>query len=923
MKKLLSIALLFLAITIVGARGDDSPISQIGAGGESDTDTIALDSLHKAILAYNKAVDDSIKADSLNRTKKSTIEAPVDYVAKDSFVYYADTKRAFLYGTSNVKYENMDLKAEKINMSLDSNIVRATGAMDTVKKQRYGLPVFMMGSDKYETDTMAFNFKSKRGLIQNAYTHQEDGFLLSERSKRDSSGTFYLKRGRYTTCDDPHPDFYIALTRAKVRPGKDVIFGPAYLVVQDVPLPLAIPYGFFPFTKSYSSGFIMPTYGDEMDRGFYLRDGGYYFAISDKIDLKLLGEIFTKGSWGISAASNYRVRYKYSGQFYASYQDSRTGDEGIDQTRNTSFKIQWSHTQDSKANPYTSLRASVNFASISYERNNLTSMYNPTTLTQSTRTSSISWSTGFSSLGMTLSGGTNITQQMRDSTIDLTLPDLNIYISQFYPFKRKNAVGKQRWYEKINMSYTGRITNTIHAKEDRIFKANLAREWRNGWMHTIPVKATFNLAKYINVTPSFNFTDRMYTQRIKRSWDQDTQKEVLDTVQGFYNVYNWNMAIDLNTRIYGFFVPNRRIFGDKVQAIRHVFTPKVGFTYAPDFSTSRYGYYDTYQKVDADGVPFGDPVKYSYYANNVFSGPGAGKTGRVTFSIDNNIEAKIRSDKDSTGIRKISIIDQLAATMSYNMAAKEKPWSDLNVNLRLKWWKSYTFSMNAVFATYAYELDKNGNPYVGNRTEYSKGRFGRFQGMSQNIHYTITPEKIRRLFGRNKDKDKKDEGKKDETVDTGVETNIDPTMTAAANAAEKKNAGLAETDDDGYLKFSMPWSLTISYGITMRENTAGTFDKERMRYPYKYTQNLNFYGNIRLADGWNISFNSGYDFDQHKLSMTTASLARDLHCFSMSCYVVLAPYTSYNFSFRCNASTLTDALKYDKRSSYSNSVKWY
>ncbi|MBR4572414.1 MAG: LPS-assembly protein LptD [Prevotella sp.] len=923
MKKLLSIALLFLAITIVGARGDDSPISQIGAGGESDTDTIALDSLHKAILAYNKAVDDSIKADSLNRTKKSTIEAPVDYVAKDSFVYYADTKRAFLYGTSNVKYENMDLKAEKINMSLDSNIVRATGAMDTVKKQRYGLPVFMMGSDKYETDTMAFNFKSKRGLIQNAYTHQEDGFLLSERSKRDSSGTFYLKRGRYTTCDDPHPDFYIALTRAKVRPGKDVIFGPAYLVVQDVPLPLAIPYGFFPFTKSYSSGFIMPTYGDEMDRGFYLRDGGYYFAISDKIDLKLLGEIFTKGSWGISAASNYRVRYKYSGQFYASYQDSRTGDEGIDQTRNTSFKIQWSHTQDSKANPYTSLRASVNFASISYERNNLTSMYNPTTLTQSTRTSSISWSTGFSSLGMTLSGGTNITQQMRDSTIDLTLPDLNIYISQFYPFKRKNAVGKQRWYEKINMSYTGRITNTIHAKEDRIFKANLAREWRNGWMHTIPVKATFNLAKYINVTPSFNFTDRMYTQRIKRSWDQDTQKEVLDTVQGFYNVYNWNMAIDLNTRIYGFFVPNRRIFGDKVQAIRHVFTPKVGFTYAPDFSTSRYGYYDTYQKVDADGVPFGDPVKYSYYANNVFSGPGSGKTGRVTFSIDNNIEAKIRSDKDSTGIRKISIIDQLAATMSYNMAAKEKPWSDLNVNLRLKWWKSYTFSMNAVFATYAYELDKNGNPYVGNRTEYSKGRFGRFQGMSQNIHYTITPEKIRRLFGRNKDKDKKDEGKKDETVDTGVETNIDPTMTAAANAAEKKNAGLAETDDDGYLKFSMPWSLTISYGITMRENTAGTFDKERMRYPYKYTQNLNFYGNIRLADGWNISFNSGYDFDQHKLSMTTASLARDLHCFSMSCYVVLAPYTSYNFSFRCNASTLTDALKYDKRSSYSNSVKWY
>jgi len=930
---------LFVVITIVMARGgvqftvhssqftvDSSNLKPQTSNLKPRTsnlepDSLTLDSLHLAIQKYNKAVDDSIRADSLNKSKKNTIEAPVNYVAKDSFVYYADSKRAFLYGTSNVKYDNMDLTAAKINMSLDSSVVRATGAMDTANKKRYGLPVFMMGNDKYETDTMAFNFKTKRGLIQNAFTHQDEGYLVSERSKRDSDGVFYLRHGRYTTCDAPNPDFYIALSRAKVQPGKNVVFGPAYLVVQDVPLPLAIPYGFFPFTKSYSSGVIMPTYGDELNRGFYLRDGGYYFALSDKIDLKLLGEIYTKGSWGLSLASNYKVRYKYQGQFFASYQDSRTGDKGIDQTRETSFKIQWSHSQDSKANPYSSIKASVNFSTVNYEPNNLTSMYNPTTLTQSTRTSSVSWSTGFSSIGLTLNATTNITQNMRDSVIDVTLPDLNIYLSQFYPFKRKHAVGKQRWYEKIYMSYTGHISNTINTKENKLLKSNFVKDWRNGWQHTIPIKASFTLAKYINVTPSINFTDRMYSQRIERSWDKAKQAEKADTVNGFYNVYNWNVAMSMNTKLYGFFVPNRKIFGDKIMAIRHVFSPSVSFTYAPDFSTSHYGYYDSYQKVDESGTPFGDPVKYSYYANSLFGTPGTGKTGRVSMTLDNNIEMKMRSEKDSTGIRKVSIIDRLAATMSYNMAAKERPWSDLVVDLRLKWWKSYTFSMNAVFATYAYELDSNGKPYIGTRTEYSKGRFGRFQGFSQTLHYTLNPEKLRKLFGKGKDNKKDDKPAKQ--VDTGVETNVDPDMTAAANAAEKKNAGLAETDDDGYLKFSMPWSLTVSYGVTLRENTSGTFDKEKMRYPYKFTHNLNLYGNIRLADGWNISFNSGYDFEQRKLSMTTASLARDLHCFSMSCYVVLAPYTSYNFSFRCNAATLTDALKYDKRSSYSNNVKWY
>ena len=894
-------------------------------GESAAVDTTTMDSLQRAIYRHNKVVDDSIRLDSLNRSKKNGIDAPVNYEAQDSMVYDALTKTAHLYGTSEVKYENMDLKSDRIKMSLDSSLVHATGTPDSASKGGIkGRPVFTMGSDTYDTDTIAFNFKSKKGIVHNAYTKQQDGFLTSGISKREENGDVYLAHGRYTTCDKEHPDFYISLSRAKVRPGKDVVFGPAYLVVADVPVPLAIPYGFFPFTKSYSSGFIMPSYGDESARGFYLRDGGYYFAINDKWDLKLLGEVYTKGSWGLSAASNYRKRYRYSGSFYFSYQDTKTGDKGMpDFSEQQSFKLQWSHRQDAKANPFSSLSASVNFATSSYEQNNLTSMYNPITRSQTTRTSSVSWSTSFSSIGLSLSSTANLNQNMQDSTIALSLPDLNISLSRFYPFRRKKAVGKERWYEKIAVSYTGQLSNSITTKEDRLFHSNLIRDWRNGMQHSIPVTASFTLLNYINVSPSFNFTDRMYTNKIMRSWDVAHQREVGDTIYGFNNVYNWNVSLSANTKIYGMWIPNRKLFGDKIQAVRHVLTPSVTFSYAPDFSSRRYGYYDSYLKTDANGnVSY---VEYSPYQSSLYGAPGRGRTGNIAFVLGNNLEMKVKSDDDSTGYKKISLIDRLDLSMSYNMAAKVHPLSDLGVNLSLKWWKNYTFNLNAVFASYAYDLDANGMPYVGNRTLWGMGKFGRFQGMSQNINYTLTPEKLKKLFsGGSDDKDSKKQ-KDDEGIDTNIESNVDDDMIEGQRGARKKSGGgKAETDEDGYMKYSMPWSLTFGYGITMRENTdVKKFNYRTMRYPYMFSQTLNVTGNVRISDGWNISFSSGYDFDAHKLSMTTASLQRDLHCFNMSCSVVLAPYTSYNFTFRANASTLTDALKYDKRSGYSNAVQWY
>ena len=926
-------ALISLSDTIgmrpVLGRIDSLDIDSLLAHAPNIPDTIHMDSLELAIWKHNKAIEDSLQADSLNRQRKNGIDSPVTFSAEDSLIYEAESGMAYLFGSSNVKYQNMDLQSEHIMLNLDSSMVHATGAVDTTELSGMkGTPVFVMGSDTYENDTMAFNFKTKKGLIQQVYTEQQEGYLTSELAKRDSAGNIYLRHGRYTTCDDPHPDFYLALSRAKVRPGKDVIFGPAYLVVCDVPLPMAVPYGFFPFTKSYSSGFIMPTYGDETERGFYLRDGGYYFALSDQMDLKLIGEIYTKGSWGLSAASNYKRRYRYSGSFYGSYQNTINGEKNMpDYAKQTSFKIQWSHRQDAKANPYSNLSASVNFATSSYERNNLSSMYNPQALTQSTRTSSVSYSTGFSSIGMTLSATMNLTQNMRDSSIAMTFPDLNISFSRFYPFKRKKMAGKEKWYEKLSMSYTGHFSNSISTKEDQLLHSNLVKDWKNGMQHSIPFSGNFILLNYININPSFNLTDRTYFNKVHRSWDTTEQKEVADTTYGFYNVYNWNMSLSMSTKLYGFYVPSRKVFGDKIQAIRHVLSPQVGFTYAPDFSVSRYGYYDSYQKTDANGNV--TLVEYSPYQGQLYGVPGKGKTGSMAFDLGNNVEMKLKSDDDSTGFKKVSLIDELGASMSYNFAADIRPLSDLSTRLRLKLSKSYTFNINAVFASYVYEADSVGaTPRVSEHTTYwEKGKWGRFQGMSQNLSYTISNDKVSKLIkwlkGERTSKEE-DDKKQPDADEMETETNIDKDLDAGRHGAKKKTAGRAETDEDGYMEYSLPWSLSFGYGITMREDVdKSKFNYSTMRYPYKFTQNLNMSGNIRLSDGWNISFSSGYDFENKKISMTTASLGRDLHCFNMSCSVVLSPYTSYNFSFRCNASTLADALKYDKRSSYSNSVQWY
>ena len=870
-------------------------------------------------LRYDSTAIDTTAADSAKR--KPGIDAPVDYECTDSLVYDAETRLVHLYGKAQVKYMDMTLNAAKITMNMDSSMVRAAGERDTAGILQ-DKPVYSQGSDNYHSELMAFNFKTKKGYITNVETTQGDGFMQSQHSKRAADGTLYLEHAKYTTCDAKHPHFYIALSRAKVRPGKESVFGPAYLVVADVPLPLAVPYGFLPFNKKYSSGFIMPSYGDETSRGFYLRDGGYYFAINDYMDVKALGEIYTKGSWGLSAETNYRKRYRYNGNFYISFLRTVDGEKNMpDYAVTKSLKVQWTHSKDAKASPNTTFSARVNFASENYERSNLESMYNPLAYTQSTRASSVSFSHTFPSIGLNIAGSTNLTQSLRDLSVSMTLPDLSISLNRFYPFRRKHQAGKERWYEKISMSYTGSLSNSINTKEDKLFKSNLVKDWRNGMQHRIPIDATFQVFKYINISPQFSLRDIMYTNRVMRSWDETTQKEVADTTYGFYNLYDWSLGVSANTTLYGFYKPWRKLFGDKIIAVRHVFKPSVSFSYAPDFTSSHYGYQRTYVKTDANGEV--STVTYSPYSGGIYSYPSGTKQGMITMSVSNNVEMKVKSDRDTTGERKISIIDELYGALSYNMAAETRPWSNLNTRIRLKLTKNYTFSMAAVFATYAYAFDKNGRVVTSDRTEWSYGRFGRFQGMSQNLSYTFNNETLSKLFSRRSDRSTASNDETDTDTDTDAEdANIDPDLRNAKKGGKQKKQK-AKVDEDGYLRFSLPWSFTVSYGISMAEDRSKQINVRRMRYPYSFTQTMNFSGYLRIAEGWNISFTSGYDFNYHELSMTTASVSRDLHCFEMSCSVVLRPYSSFNFTFRARANELADALKWDKRSSYSSNIEWY
>lgn len=869
-----------------------------GAGANVATSKRVAAIANDTIIKDSVQTRDSIPAQSNNEA--SALEAPVTFNASDSLVFLKGGV-VQLFGKGQVTYDDIELEADVIKMEMDNSTVTANGVTDSLGVENK--TIFKEGETAYDTNGIKYNFKSKKGFINNIVTQQGEAYVTSYEAKKGDDDEFFMRNGRYTTCDlHDHPHFYMQLTRAKVRPKKNVVTGPAYLVVEDVPLPIAVPFFFFPFSSSYSSGFILPTYMDDQNRGFGLVNGGYYFAISDKMDLRLTADIFTKGTWAIGTETNYNKRYRFSGSFMANYQVTKTGDKGLDDYMVAKdFKINWTHRQDPKASPNRTFSASVNFSTSSYERSNINNLYNSQLLTQNTKTSSVSYSRSFPEQHLTLSSTFNVAQTSRDSSVAITLPDLNISLSRIFPFKRKQAAGDERWYEKISMSYTGRFSNSLRTKDDKIFDSSLKTDWVNAMNHNIPVSATFTLFKYFNLTPSFNYTERWYTRKVMQEYDE-TQGRLnpTDTVYGFNRVYNYNFSLGLSTKLYGMYRP---LFAKKKEIqIRHVFTPQISFSAAPDFGKSRYGYYEEYQDRN------GDTQYYSPYAGQMFGVPGRGRQGNISFDVSNNVEMKYKNKNDS--VRKVSLIDELGAGISYNTAATVRPWSDLSMRLRLKLTKSYTLSMNSSFATYAYEFDKNGNVVEGDKTEWSHGRFGRFRGWGSSFSYTFDNKTWGKWFGK-KDKDADEGAKKAKGSDKEGEGD---------EKSEKKSTRTSLME---YQKFSMPWSININYSFNIREDRSKAINPKSMRYPYKLTHNVNASGNLKLSNKWSFNFNTGYDFEAKKITQTSCTISRDLHCFNMSAtFSPLGMWKYYNFTIRANASMLQD-LKWDKRSQTQTNIQWY
>ena len=855
--------------------------------------------------------------------KKETLKSTVFYTAQDSIVFTKDNK-GFLYGDADVKYEDIAIKGELITMDMDSSLIGATFGLDSVGKE-FGFPTFDDKGTQYEMKGVKYNFKTERAFIANVVTEQGEGYIVANQAKKNDDNSFYMINAKYTTCDlHDHPHFYLNLSKAKVRPGQDVVTGPAWLVVADVPLfPIVLPFAFFPFNETYSSGIIMPSYGDEMERGFYLHNGGYYFAISDYVDLALTGEIYTKGSWGLGLKSNYRKRYKYSGNVNASYLKTILGDKGLpDYSTSTDFRLSWTHSQDPKANMYRTLSASVNYSTSSYNQRNMTSRYSREA-TNNTKSSTVNLTQRFPNSPFNISASASVNQVSRDSTISATLPNLSINMSRIYPFKRKDAIGEERWYEKITMSYSGEFRNSIHTKENEFMNANIIKDWENGMRHSIPISATFTVLDYINISPSFNYNERWYTSKEMKEWNPDTKRhDITDTIYGFNRVYDYSTSVSVNTKLYGMYKP-LEMFGDKVQAIRHVFTPSISLSYRPDFGASRYNYYETYSYKNE----YGEDIDYTYspYGSMMFGAPSQGEQGNIGFDFKNNLEMKIRSESDTTGYKKVSLIDDLGINFSYNMMADSMKWSMINSNMRLKLSKSYTLSLNATWDPYMYEVNENGRPVHVDKLRILNGKgFGKLYSTGTSFNYSINQDTFSKLFGKD-DKDADDAPSGDDNnIDDGS-LGTDPEYENPRNEPPRSNfaqgeSGTDEFDEYGYMKPGVTWNLSFNYSLRY---SYGDFDFDKLEYKGKLTHSLGISGALQPTKNWNFTFNTDYNFDLNKLTYVNCTLTRDLHCWSMSAsFIPIGPYKSYNFMIRAKSSLLQD-LKYEQRSSQYENMEWY
>lgn len=883
--------------------------------------------------------------------KKSALAGPVHYQSNDSMVMMANGT-AYLHGKGELKYESMELQSDYIRMNLDSSLIYAHGVYDSIEYEWKGKPVFKDGKDSYETNEITYNIKTQKGYIRHVVTQQGEGYIIADKTKKMEGDEMMMAGGQYTTCDDhDHPHFYLKMTKAKVKPGSYIAAGPAYMVVGDVPLPLAIPFGFFPFTDKYSSGIIMPNFGDDYSRGLYLSNFGYYFALSDYIDLELTGDIYSRGTWAVRAKSKYVWRYHFSGSININYRNDVTSERGLpDYATRRNFSVQWNHSQDAKFNPYCTFSASVNFATSGYNRSNINSYYNADLYSENTKSSTINYTQRFPDSPWSLSATASLTQRTSDSTISLTAPQLTVSMSRVFPFKlwrqatlkRKGGVaGKEKWYEKIYITYNmnGKIAIN-NVKEKDFLRTNFLRDWQTGLNHTIPINASFTLFKYLNVTPTINLRDRMYFTRVDRRWDDEAQALAMDTTTGFYNVFDFDASISLQTKIYGFYTPLKKLFPNgKVEKFRHIITPRLSISYHPDFEKSFWGYWGSYdqpvytsdvdstgrkvQKVDEAGNPVFQHMVYSRFPNGMYGNAPRGMSATLSFGVENNLEMKIVNKDDTTGknpFKVVSIIDKFAINGGYNFAVDSMNWSKFRVDVRLKfpYLNNYTLNFNTSLDPYMYELNALGTPVQTNKQYWHNGRFPHWSGFNWSFNYTFNNQTIQKWREKINGVKAKRHAENDSNGDfEAIEKDAEG---LDKNAKRKKSE---DEIDDGYVKTDFPWSLSVSYSLAY--TSSGEFDYEKMYYKMKWRNSLVLSGNLGLGKGWKVSANMTYDFNYKKVTSCTFNVSRDLHCWNMTASInPMGPFKSYTFHIGVNASMLAD-LKYDKNSNESTNsrVNWW
>jgi hypothetical protein len=824
----------------------------------------------------NLAEADTLAADS---AKKVIIEAPIDYVAQDSIIVSFDGQKVYLFNNAKINYQEIELTAYYMVLDLETKEIYAEGKVDSTGTL-IGKPIFQEGSEKFESKTLRYNFQTQKGIITDVVTEQGEGFVHSALTKKISKDAFVLKKGKYTTCDAEHPHFYLNLSRAKVISKKKIITGPAYMVLEDFPLYFPVlPFGYFPNTPKYSSGILVPSYGEEGNRGFFLRDGGYYWAANDYFDLAVRGDIYSRGSWSGKVHTNYRVRYRFNGGFDFRYAVNIYGQKGLDTyTRSPQFQIMWSHSQDAKANPSRTFSANVNFSTSGYDKQNSLSAES---YLRTQKSSSIAYTKRWENTPFNMSVNLRHSQNSTDSTLTLSLPEMTFSIAKVYPFKSRKRSTTPKWYSNFGFNYSANMRNTITAKEKDILHKSIVHDWQNGIQHNIPIALpNFNLFKYINVSPSFSFSEKWYFSSIEKTYFPDQtfinsfgrESHVkMDTIPGFKRNYQYSYSLSASTNIYGMFIPMNS--KSKIKGIRHKISPSLSFSYNPDFGDPRFGFW---KQVQTDTT--GRMEYYTIFEQGVYGYTGRGAAGNVSFSVTNNLEMKVADPKDTTGtnkFKKVKLIDNLSFGTSYNLIADSLNLSPVSIRGRT--------TIQGVGVNFGTTI----NPYMTNRS----GALINEYVWNQNHGLA----KLGRLVNAN--------------LSFGLQFNSKQGKKESQGAKEAiENENLLPGDYANYVDFNVPWDFGFDY----------TFNYTRIN-PYekgRFTQTINLRGSLNLTKNWRINMNTNYDIMAREFSFTSFSVFRDLHCWEMSLnFVPFGRMRSYSFTLNARSSLLKD-LKISKQRSY-------